>query len=137
MDCAQVQEEMLDSLDEPPSAASLRAIDDHLDGCAACAAFAAKQRALDAQLMSSLVAPGLPDSFRPRLRDKVRRERMRASFDALPDLVHLGSCALATVGCALLVPIDAALVLGAGATMTMVSYAAMAALRSALDDPDR
>jgi anti-sigma factor RsiW len=137
VDCAGIQDALLDLVDEPGTPATRQAIDAHLAGCPACAAFAARQRALDLRLLTELRAPSLSASFRPALRQRIRHERVREWFEALPDLVHIGGCTVATCASALLLPVDAVVVLGAGATMTIASYAMMAALRSALDDSDR
>ena len=137
VDCARIQDELLDSLDEPVSPAVRQAIDDHLVVCPVCAAFATKQQELDQQILSNLHAPALSPSFRPALRQRIRQERLRVWFDALPDLVHIGGCTVVTCASALLLPVDATIVLGTGATLTIGSYAMMAVLRSALDDSDR
>jgi anti-sigma factor RsiW len=138
MECSQLEEAILDSIDAAMPAALQREIDAHLAQCPACARFAATQRALDAGLSAMLVpatpSPALRPALRRALRKKIRLDTLSAWRDALPDIMHLGSCAAATLWCALLLPADTALVLGTGATTALLTYVLMTMVRNSLDD---
>ncbi len=98
MDCTTAKDAILDAL------ATGRARQRHGRGalatCAECARFALRQRALDAQLASVLVAPALSASFRSTLHARMRRERRQIWLDVAPDIVHFVSCGVATAVCA-------------------------------------
>jgi anti-sigma factor RsiW len=131
MDCERVRDELLDDPGGHPA---------HLAECPACAAFAAQQRALDAQLARAFPPPSLSASFRPALRARMRRERSRAWIDALPDIVHFASCGVATLACAALAPLAATTVLTSGIAIALGSYVVTSALRQSineLEQPDR
>ena len=129
MDCGQAQEEILELLDERPSVAIPARIDEHLAVCPACAAIAARQRALDARFGAILTPPELSASFRATLKQRIRRESPGMWPDALPDIVHFASCAAATLLCAVLLPFAAGPVLAAGAIATAITYLLITAAR--------
>ena len=134
MDCAKAQDEILDALDEVRSGAIQREVEMHLSTCVRCSAFAARQRALDAQLTSALKAPEFSPPFRTILRSRIQQERVGSTLDALPDVVHLTSCGAATLVCAALMPFDPTLSVGAGATLTLLSYALLTLVRGSFED---
>lgn len=135
MDCSEAREAILDGVDD--AATGRRpGLDAHVSGCPGCAAFARAQHVLDARL-AGLSPPGLSPVFRTRLRREIRKDRVRALADALPDVVHLGSCGIATVLCALLAPLDAGAVLSAGTAATVTSYLLLNLVRSSLDRADQ
>ena len=107
MDCHKTQEEILSSLEGRLALEIQQEIDRHLLDCPACQAFAAKQKTLDARLAATLVLPAMSPGFRTGLRRRVRRETVRARVDSLPELVHFGSCGLATLLCVVLLPYPA------------------------------
>lgn len=116
---------------QPPDVAA------HLDGCAACRAFAAAQQALDARLSAMFVAPDLSPAFRQDLRARIRAERRpNVWYESLPDIVHFTSCGLATLWCAYMLPLDPLTVAGAGATTALVSYALLTAVRQSLESAE-
>ena len=125
MDCEQFRENWLDHPDEPAA---------HAASCPACAAFVAQQRALDERLARAFPPPRLSASFRPALRRRMRRERARAWRDALPDIVHLTSCGLATLACAVWAPVAASTVLGLGAAVALAGYVALSAVRESINE---
>ena len=136
MDCQDARAEILQLLDDGlpgEEPAELRA---HLAGCPACAAFAAKQQALDLRLRAMLPPPELSQAFRLALRRRIRRESIRLWSPSLPDVVHFASCAAATIVSAVLLPFDALIVLGAGAAATTVSYLVLAAVRDWFEDAE-
>jgi hypothetical protein len=141
MDCQQVQDAILEGLTEPRSAQDAltdmqAAVDAHLVGCVACAAFAKKQRALDRQLATVLAAPRLSPHVRAAIREGVRRERRQFWSDLLPDAVHLASCAVATVTALALLPLSAPVVLGIGALGTLLTHAVLTVFHESLDAAD-
>ena len=92
------------------------------------------QRTLDRRLTAALPPPVLSPEFRSALRKRIRREPYRLWPDWLPDLIHVGSCAAATVVCAVMLPFSAMSTLGIGAAVTAVTYALQALSRSLLED---
>jgi anti-sigma factor RsiW len=145
MDCRQVRDTLIEeparlvrALPEaPPGAGSGELADEvagHLATCPACTAFAAQQRELDERLARAFAAPTLSPAFRPALRARLRRERDRTWCDALPDIVHLASCAAATLACAALAPIDTPTVLASGTAIALGSYIIVSALLQSLDE---
>jgi len=129
MDCWQAQDEILSLLDEPSSLTIPASIAEHLSACPACTAFLATQTALDTRFAALLTAPELSASFRSTLRSRIRRESPTLWPDALPDIVHFASCAIATVLCAILLPFAAGPVLAAGAAATLMTYVLITAAR--------
>jgi hypothetical protein len=129
MDCHQAQEAILEMFDGTPAD-----VDAHVAGCPECAAFLARQSALDRDLSGLLQSPPLRPNFREGLRARIRREPSRLRPHWLPDAVHLGSCAVATVACALLLPFGAGPVLAGGAAVTLASYVLILTMRIAIEN---
>jgi anti-sigma factor RsiW len=139
MDCEKVQEEILESF-EASSVAIQWEIDAHLAGCPRCAKFGARQKALDARLSMMLIPPEMSPAFRTALHKRIRRETTRLWSDSLPDIVHFVSCGVATLLCAVLLPFDAAMILGSGAAVTVLTYILLTAVRGSFEnaeDPGR
>jgi anti-sigma factor RsiW len=140
MDCQQLRERVLEALDEPRSAAIDAAVDAHASSCPDCARFIASQRALDDRLARAMRAPVLSPAFRSNLRSRMRRERARVWMDALPDIVHFASCAVATLVCAAVAPLATPTVFAGGAAIALSSYVVLAAVRTTfteIEQPDR
>ena len=135
MDCTTAQDAIPEALAIRKPAMN-RDLGAHLATCVACASFAARQQALDAHLASALVAPDLSPSFRPALRARIHLERRRARLDALPDVVHFTSCALATIVCAVLAPANIAVIVSAGLTAALSTYVPLTILRESLENAD-
>jgi anti-sigma factor RsiW len=129
MTCADAEELLLDSFDGRLTAAARRALAAHLAGCHACAAFATRMHALDAQLVAALPAPAVPPSLAAGVRSRIRRERVSTVNEGLPDLIHLAGCGAATLLSAALLPLDATVTLAAGIAMTCASYVCLAVVR--------
>jgi anti-sigma factor RsiW len=125
MDCREAQEEILEMFDGTPSAE----IHAHLAGCPECAAFAARQSVIDSRLAAAFDPPELSPDFRSSLRRRMRTDAPRLWPEALPDIVHLASCLLATVLCAVLLPFGAGPVLAAGVLVTAATYVLILAAR--------
>jgi anti-sigma factor RsiW len=130
MDCRDVEEAILDSLEDAGASGRQGEIEAHLSGCPACTAFAARQSSVDARLSRMLVPPEMSPEFRKVLRKRIRRETMQLWTDSLPDKVHFLSCGIATVMCAILMPFHPAAVLSIGAAATGVTYVLMTAART-------
>jgi len=133
MTCAQAEEHLLESIDERLPADVQRAMDLHLASCTACGTFAARLRAVDAQLVAALPPLTAPDSIAAGVRRQVRKDRAAALTDSLPDVIHLAGCAAATLVSAALLPVEASITLAAGAAFTGFTYVVMAAVRWSLE----
>lgn len=134
MDCHDVKDAILEALATTAPAGESPEIAAHLAGCAECATFSVRQRAVDSQLTAGLIAPALSASFRSTLRARIRREQRRVWLDMAPDLVHFGSCATATALCAVLVPLNTMVILGSGAAISFLTYIALTTVRDSLDN---
>src|SRR6266542_4089546 len=132
MDCQTVQEDILDSFEEPRSALIQREIDAHVADCLACSRFAANQRTIDARLSALLMPPEMSSAFRSILLKNIRRERKRFWSEALPDIVHFVSCATATAVCTVLLPFGTALIFGAGTVAALLTYVLLTVVRDSL-----
>src|SRR4051794_12797788 len=130
MDCREAQDAILEMFDGTPQEDTAA----HLAACPACAAFLARHSALDRELAGTLQAPELSSRFRSGLRERIRREPSRLLPEWLPDAVHLGSCAVATVLCAILLPVAAAPVLGVGAVVTAATYVLVLVTRIGIEN---
>ena len=133
MECERIQEAILASFEEG-MAAEGRDVERHLAECPDCARFAAAQRALDGRLAASLVTPPMRPDLRRSLRARMANERTPAWRDALPDIVHFASWGTATLLSLLVVPLDAGVVLGGGATAALLAYVALTVARTSLED---
>jgi anti-sigma factor RsiW len=139
MTCAQAEEHLLESLDEPLPAVVQRAVDRHLASCAACATFANQLRAVDAQLGAALPPMAAPESIPAGVHRQVRKDRAARLAENMPDVIHLAGCAAATLVSAALLPVEAAITLAAGAAFTCITYVGMAVMRwslEAIEQPD-
>ena len=134
MECAHIQDELLESLIEPRPAAVRALIDAHLHTCATCARFAATQAQVDAGLRAALQPPVMSPRVRALVRERTRREGVPALWpDYLPDLVHFASCGIVTIVALVLLPFSASTVIAVGVGTTMISHAVLNAARGSLD----
>jgi anti-sigma factor RsiW len=129
MDCKQAQEEILEMFDGSPAGD----VQDHLASCPACAKFAARHTALDRELGALLQPPSLSPGFRTALRKRIREDSVKAWPEVLPDILHIVCCAIATLACAVLLPMAAGPVLAIGAGVTLITYLAVVATRIWMD----
>ena len=136
MDCQRAQDEILEAFDTARPADVQAAVDAHVADCAACAAFARKQRALDRQLATMVVPPRLTPRVRAAVRERVRRERRLLWSDLLPDLVHFASCGVVMAIGLVWLPISAPVVLSLGAIGTVLTHAVLTAFHESLDAAD-
>jgi anti-sigma factor RsiW len=133
MTCHEAEELLLESFDEPLAPVVRRALDAHVAGCRACSAFAAQLRAVDVELAAVLTPPAVPASVAPGVRSRVRRERMTALAESLPDIIHLAGCGVTTAVCVALLPFDAPVTIAAGLGFTCVTYVFMAVVRWSIE----
>jgi hypothetical protein len=134
MECHEVQESILDALDRGSSFEAQGATAAHLRACPACKRFARVQQSLDVRLATTLLPPLMAPVAGPALRARWRRDALVARRDTLPDLVHFASFGVATLGLAWILPINAAIVGGGGATVALLSYVLLSAVRGAFED---
>ena len=137
MTCEEAEELLLESFDEAPAPVLRRALDAHVAGCRQCSAFAAQLRAVDVELTAALKPADAPASLAPAVRARVRRERITAVTDNLPDIIHLAGCGVATVVCAALLPFDPRVTIAAGLGFTCVTYVFMAMVRWSIESLDQ
>ena len=121
MNCQKVQDQILEHFDKARPAAMQAEFDAHLADCPKCAAFAARQKAVDARLTSVLVPAEPSPIFRSVLRKRIAVEATQWWMDALPDIVHFVSWTAATLLCAVLAPLETSVVLGAGSAGALLS----------------
>jgi hypothetical protein len=88
---------------------------------------------MDARLSRALRPPEVSAGFRSRLRARIDQDS-RPLWHGLPDVLHLGGCAVAILTCAALIPYDRSATLGAGVIASLASYIVLTAVRGALED---
>ena len=133
MTCDQAEQLLFESFDDVLAVDPRRALDRHLTSCPACAALAAQLRAVDARLSAALPPVTAPASIAAAVRQQVRRERLTALRDSLPDIIHFSGCTVATLLSAALLPVEASITVAIGITFTCFSYVVMALVRSSLE----
>jgi hypothetical protein len=133
MTCQEAEELLLESFDEPTPPVIRRALNAHVEGCRGCSAFATQLRAVDTELAAVLKPPAVPATLAPGIHARVRRERIAALAENLPDIIHLAGCGAATALSAALLPFDAAVTAAAGLGFTCVTYVFMAVVRWSLE----
>ena len=138
MHCEAAREALLATFDEaspPPSGGS--ELDAHLAGCTECGQFAAHQQALHRRLTAAVTTPPMDPRFRQRLRARTRHLARSGRFDFLPDVVHFSTCGAAVVVCLAVLPVDRELILVAGTTTALLTYAILTVARGAFEDAVR
>jgi anti-sigma factor RsiW len=131
VDCRDAQETILDSLID--RRALTAAIDAHIAACPVCAAFAARQKAVDAGLQQTLMAPDVSARLREAMREQIRQRSRRVWHDALPDLVHFASCGAMTLVSVVILPFSPMVVIAVGLGATLLSHAVLTAMHGSLD----
>ena len=141
MDCETAQEEILMSFERLTSSAISPESRDHIQGCPQCARFASRQMSLDQRLSALLTpAPRLSPSFRSAMGRRVRHQPRWAYAEVVPDMLHLVSCAVATLVLALSLPFEASVTISIGTITTVLTYFILALMRNSLemfDEPER
>ena len=120
MICEHLQDELFEAIDQrrtPDGPLALR-----LRSCSSCAQLFESQRLVDADLAGAFPPPALNPRLRTMLRRRIEAERAPAWWPALPEIVHLAACSLATAVCGVLLPVPAGLTLLLGGLATGVSY---------------
>ena len=133
MECQYAQEAILDTFDTRGGALPAD-VDAHVSDCFACTRFALQQRTLDTRLAAQVISPPLGASFRRDLRRSAGRDTTSPWFDRLPEIVHFGSCGVATVCCAFVLPFAAATTVAAGTMAALLTYMLLATVRSSFED---
>jgi hypothetical protein len=138
MECHEIQELILESFEAHASnAVQRRDIEAHLPTCAECSRFAAVQHALDERLTTLLMpAPAIRLASRGALRARIQHESAptRVRRDTLPEIVHFGSFAAATVAMIAVLPLSPSIVAGVGVTLALGSYVLLSAIRETFDE---
>jgi anti-sigma factor RsiW len=131
--CLEAEEHLLEALDGVLPDDVRLALDHHLSTCVRCTDFAARLRAVDAQLATAFRPTPPPASIAMTVRARVRRERQAAVRESLPDLIHLAGCTVITLLSAALLPIEASVTIAAGIGVTCVTYVGMAVMRWSIE----
>ncbi len=134
MNCESVQDLILDSLDAPLATPERHALEEHLTACADCRGFLETQAVLDRALAVHYAPPELSQGFQQALQRRLRAEKRRALWEAVPDLLHLAGGAALTAACACVLPFSPGTVLAAGGAATAASYLVLSAARSWLEN---
>ena len=133
MDCREIQERILDSLEGALSPLEKSQLDRHLVECPECTQFAVLQRQLDLWLHDEIAAPQLSAGFRTSLLARIARQGREPWPDWLPDAAHFAGSGVAIGLCALLLPLPVPVVLGAGVLVAFLTYSLQTLLVSALE----
>jgi anti-sigma factor RsiW len=143
MDCQQVRNAILDAFEATSvdATARQRTIDVHVASCPACAAFAARQQALDGRLGALLAPPTLSPAFRAGLRQRMQQDALqthaqppRGWMDAMPDILHLASWGVATAAAVVMLPFDSGVTAGVGAMAAAITYLLLMVVRDTIED---
>jgi len=133
MDCHDIQDQILDSLETVLSPIVKDQLERHMIECAECAKFAASQNQLDLQLQQAIVRPQLSSTFRTGLQARIAREGPEPWPDWLPDIAYLAGVGVAIGACAFLLPLPLSVVLGTGSLLAVVAYSVQTLLISAVE----
>ena len=133
MDCREIQESLLESLEGTLSPPEKSQLDRHLAECPGCTQFAVLQRQLDLRLHEEITAPQLSSGFRAGLLAHIARQRREPWPDWLPDVAHFAGSGVAIGLCTVLLPLPVPVVLGTGALVAFLTYALQTLLLSALE----
>jgi len=134
MNCEQVRQTLLDSLDGPITAELRLLIENHIATCEACRRFAEVQRTIDVRLTAAVPVASLSSGFRRSLQQKLNYPLVPSWPESLPDVAHLAGCGLAIVLLLFVMPQYSRTVLLAGAGFTAITYFLQAVLRSSLEN---
>jgi len=134
MECARIQEELLESLIEPRPTATQALILEHLRTGTDCTRFAAIQTRIDEGLTAALGTPAMRPQLRALVRERTRQRPVSTQWpDFLPDVVHLAGCGIVTLVGVAILPFNPAIVIGVGLAATTLSHAALNAARAVLE----
>jgi predicted anti-sigma-YlaC factor YlaD len=133
MDCPQAQEQILDSLAVPQTAASAADLDHHIAECDKCRCFFEVQQQLDLQLSLAISAPSLSPRFRQSVIENLRPQPYDLWPEFLPDRAHFAGCIFATALSIWILPFPAGSIFLAGLAFTLVTYFVQAVVRGSLE----
>ena len=133
MDCARVQEALLDEPDGPMDTVLQAGVAAHLVVCEECQRLRRALTRLDDGLARHLEPAMLDAGFRTRLQARMARERRRMWADWIPAAVHFASCGAATAALVAYVPNRAGFVIAAAAAITIFGHFLLTAAQGALD----
>ena len=136
MNCEQVRESALDSLDGPMGAGPRLLMEKHVATCDACRRFTELQQRIDARLTAAVPVASLSPGFRRSLQQKIDASAASSWSESLPDIAHLAGCALAILVLLLVLPQYSRTLLVTGAGFTTVTYFLQAVLRTSLETLD-
>ena len=137
MNCEQARQALLDSLDGSIRAELGLHMEDHIATCETCHRFAEVQRMIDRRLTAAVPVASLSSAFRRSLQQKLNHSFVPTWPESLPDIAHLGGCALGIVLLLLVMPQYPRTVLLAGICFSAVTYLLQAVLRSSLEKLER
>jgi anti-sigma factor RsiW len=136
MDHDVVEHLILESFNAPLPAVEQAELLTHLANCASCAAFEARQRALDSRLSALLPPLSAPGSLRADVVARIEQDDRRDWVASLPELLHFVTCGAGTAVCAALVPLDGLTIATAGVAATLAGYALLTTARLVLGGQD-
>ncbi len=134
MECAEIQELILESFATVSSRETRARVDAHLATCTDCTRFVLVQKALDQRLSALAVPLTIPSMSRTELRLRLRQEAPAVHADLLPEMVHFGSFAVATLVMAAVLPVSPLTVTGLGVLLAAGSYVLLSLVRNTMDD---
>ena len=134
LNCDNAHRALLESFGERGANALEPDVAAHLERCPKCARIAAEQNELDAALTKALSPPQLSPLFRTALYRRIDVPGPSSKSDALPDILHLASCAILTMVTAAMLPEYAPGVVAAGTIGTVMTHLLLAVMRNTLDE---
>jgi hypothetical protein len=133
MDCPDAQEQILDSLAAPRTAARGADLDRHIAECDQCRRFFQAQQQLDLQLNLTISAPSLSPRFRQSVMENLRPQSCELWPEFLPDSAHFAGCICATALSIWILPFPAGSIFLAGLAFTLVTYCVQSVVRGSLE----
>jgi hypothetical protein len=134
MQCPEIQELILESFVTESSRETRARVDAHLATCADCTRFVFVQKALDQRMSAVLVPFTIPYTSRTELHLRIRQEPPPVRADVLPEIVHFGSFAVATLVMAAVLPMSPLTVTGVSVMLAIVSYVLLSVIRNTMED---
>jgi len=130
MDCAELQEQILESCESSlPHGQDVQLVT-HLANCPNCRRFHELHQQIDRRLQAAL-PPAVPSAdWRAAVRKSIHRDAAAAWPDFLPDLAHLAGCAAGVAASFLLLPWHLRTIILAGGAFTLLTFFLQAFLRS-------
>jgi hypothetical protein len=130
MDCAEAQEQILDSFESSLPHGQHAQLVTHLANCPDCRRFHELQQQIDRRLQTALPPAAPSANWRAAVRRNIHRDAVSAWPDFLPDVAHLAGCAAGVAASFLLLPWHSRTILLAGSVFTLLTFFLQAVLRS-------